>query len=50
MTTSKQAKLKMVHIRLDERTHRELKILAVRNDTTVQDLVEELIKSKVAGD
>ena len=40
----------MVHIRLDEHTHRELKILAARNDTTVQDLVEELIKDKVSQD
>ena len=34
---------RMIHIRLDDKTHRRLKIEAVQNDTTIQSLVEELI-------
>ena len=37
----------MIHIRLDEHVHRELKILAVKNDTTIQTLVENLIKNRL---
>lgn len=37
------SKKRMIHIRLDEKTHKLLKISAVRKDTTVQSLVEELI-------
>lgn len=39
---------RMIHIRLDERTHRELKILAARTDATVQSVVENLIRHRVA--
>jgi len=41
--SSKQPKDRMIHIRLDDKTHRRLKIEAVQNDTTIQSLVEELI-------
>jgi len=34
----------MIHIRLDEKTHRELKILAVTSGSTIQGVVEKLIK------
>ena len=44
----KPSKERMIHIRLDEHTHRELKILAVSSDTTIQSVVEDLIKRKVA--
>ena len=37
------AKGRMIHIRLDDKTHRKLKINAVQNDTTIQQLVEDLI-------
>ena len=37
----------MIHVRLDENTHRELKILAAKTDQTVQGIVENLIKQKV---
>lgn len=39
----------MIHIRLDEATHKRLKIEAVYRDTTVQSLVEELILKNIAG-
>jgi len=42
-----QTKNRMIHIRLDEHVHRELKILAVKNDTTIQTLVENLIKNRL---
>lgn len=45
---NKTARGRMIHIRLDEQTHRELKLLAVKADTTVQSVVEGLIKHKVA--
>jgi hypothetical protein len=38
----------MIHIRLDNTTHRELKVYAVKNDATVQSVVEELIHAKLA--
>lgn len=41
------AKERMIHIRLDEKTHRELKLHAVSNDTTVQSVVEDLIRNKL---
>ena len=43
-----QTKDRMIHIRLDERVHRELKIFAVKNDTTIQALVEGLITNRLA--
>lgn len=33
----------MVHIRLDDKTHRRLKLEAVQRDTAIQNLVEDLI-------
>jgi len=41
--TDKRTKERMIHIRLDDNTHRQLKINAVQNDTTIQQLVEDLI-------
>ena len=38
-----QSKDRMIHIRLDENTHKRLKIKAVQGDTTIQQLVEDLI-------
>ena len=38
---------RMIHVRLDENTHRELKILAAKTDQTVQGIVENLIKQKI---
>jgi hypothetical protein len=37
---------RMIHIRLDDKTHRQLKIHAAQNDTTIQQLVENLICQK----
>jgi len=37
----------MVHIRLDEETHRKLKLYAVVNDTTIQSVVGDLIHDKL---
>ncbi len=41
------AKERMIHIRLDEQTHRKLKILVARTGTTIQSVVEDLIHRKV---
>ena len=41
---------RMIHVRLDERTHRRLKILAARTDATVQSVVENLIKRRLDGE
>lgn len=40
----------MIHIRLDEPTHRRLKVFAARTGVTVQSVVENLIKLKLNGD
>ncbi len=45
-----RARERMIHIRLDEHTHRELKILAAETDATLQSLVEDLIRRRVTGD
>lgn len=42
---STQTKDRMIHIRLDDKTHKRLKLEAVHQDTTVQNLVEHLILS-----
>jgi predicted HicB family RNase H-like nuclease len=34
---------RMIHIRLNEETHKRLKIKAVQNNATIQKLVEDLI-------
>lgn len=39
----------MVHIRLDETTHRKLKIRAAHDSTTIQHLVADLIRREVGG-
>lgn len=44
---SAHAKDRMIHIRLDDRTHKRLKLKAVHHDTTVQNLVEQLILSSL---
>jgi predicted HicB family RNase H-like nuclease len=41
---------RMIHIRLDEHTHRQLKILAARTDASVQSVVENLIRLRLDGD
>jgi len=33
----------MIHVRLDEKTHRRLKIVVARRATTIQQLVADLI-------
>lgn len=39
----------MIHIRLDEATHKRLKLVAVHRDTTIQSLVEELILKNITS-
>ena len=39
----------MIHVRLDEKTHRRLKILVAQRTTTIQQLVEYLILGEVGG-
>jgi predicted HicB family RNase H-like nuclease len=37
---------KMIHVRIDEKTHRKLKMHAASSKATIQRLVEDLIRSK----
>jgi len=37
----------MIHVRLDEKTHRELKIYAVSSGGTIQSVVSDLIRKKM---
>jgi predicted DNA binding CopG/RHH family protein len=41
-------KEKMIHIRLDDTTHKRLKIEAVQEGTTIQRMVEDLILQKLS--
>jgi plasmid stability protein len=38
---------RMIHVRLDEDTHRRLKVRAAQGGTTIQQVVESLIRQKV---
>ncbi len=47
-TSSKEAyRGPMIHIRLDGSTHRQLRILVAKQDTTIQQLVNHLIRREV---
>lgn len=37
----------MIHIRLDEKTHKQLRILVAQKDTTIQQLVNDLVGREV---
>jgi predicted HicB family RNase H-like nuclease len=39
----------MIHVRLDEKTHRRLKIAVAQRTTTIQQLVEDLILREIGG-
>ena len=39
----------MIHVRLDEKTHRRLKIVVAQRATTIQQLVEDLICREIEG-
>ena len=39
----------MIHVRLDEQTHRRLKIVVAQRTTTIQQLVEDLIRREIGG-
>jgi hypothetical protein len=39
---------RMIHVRMNELTHRRLKMLTVREDSTIQGVVEELIEKRLA--
>ena len=39
----------MIHIRLDETTHRKLKMRVAHDGTTIQNLVANLIRREVGG-
>jgi hypothetical protein len=39
----------MIHVRLDEKTHRRLKIIVAQRTTTIQQLVEDLIRREIGG-
>jgi len=41
-------KLKILRTQLDEETHRQFKLLAVKLDKSMADLLEDLVKAKVA--
>jgi hypothetical protein len=38
----------MIHVRLDEKTHHELKVYAVSGGGTIQSVVSDLIRKKLA--
>ena len=38
---------RMIHIRLDDKTHRHLKVHAARGSISIQQLVEGLIRQKL---
>ena len=40
---------RMIHVRLDEETHRKLKMHAAASKGTIQQLVEDLIRHKYAN-
>jgi predicted HicB family RNase H-like nuclease len=42
----RQATDKIIHIRIDEETHRMLKMEAASSKTTIQQIVESLLKKK----
>lgn len=37
----------MIHIRLDERTHKQLRILIASRETTIQQLVNDLVRREI---
>jgi hypothetical protein len=37
----------MIHIRLDTQTHRQLRILVAHRDTTIQQLVNDLVRREI---
>jgi hypothetical protein len=39
----------LIHVRLDEKTHRRLKIVVAQRATTIQQLVEDLIHREIGG-
>ena len=39
---------RMIHVRLNTLTHRRLKMLTVREDSTIQGVVEELIEKRLS--
>ena len=40
---------RMIHIRLDEETHRLVKVQAAQDGTTIQRLVENIIRGQVVA-
>ena len=46
MESGKFTRNRMIHIRLDEETHRQLKIHAAQTGASIQQLVEEMIRLK----
>jgi len=42
-------KPKMIHIRLNEELHQQLRIKVARENQTIQDWVEELIKANISN-
>lgn len=39
----------VIHVHLDEKTHRHLKIMVAQKKTTIQQLVEDWIRREVGG-
>lgn len=46
--TKNVKKLRMIHVRLDESTHKDLKFLVLQRDTTIQEFVERLVLQRIA--
>ncbi len=41
-------KYKMIHIRLSEKLHRQVRLICADKDVTIQDYVEELIQKDIS--
>ena len=46
--TKNVKKSRMIHVRLDELTHKDLKFLVLQRDTTIQEFVEKLVLQRIA--
>ena len=40
-------KTRMIHVRLDEETHRRLRVMVASNDSSIQDCVATLVQNKL---
>ena len=46
--TKNVKKSQMIHVRLDELTHKRLKMLVLQKDTTIQAFIGKLVEQRIA--